>query len=82
MLDAAGKYNIAEPPDNGELRRVQGIGTTMMRWLETHDITSLEDLAALDKAQTRDLSNELTDDPNRIREQRWVNQARALLVPT
>jgi predicted flap endonuclease-1-like 5' DNA nuclease len=82
MLDAAGKYNVAEPPDNSELRRVQGIGTTMMRWLETHGITTLEDLAVLDKTQALDLNNELADYPNRIREQRWVKQARALLVAT
>ena len=82
MLDAAGQYNIAEPPDNRELRRVQGIGTIMMRWLETQGITSLEELAALDKAQTQDLDAELADYPGRIREQRWVKQARGLLVPT
>ncbi len=81
MLAAAGEWNIAEPPDTSALRRIDGIGPTMARWLETQGVTRLEELAALDKPGRRALQERLADYPGRIAKQRWVHQARGLTAP-
>lgn len=80
MLAAAESATVAAPPDTTALRLVRGIGPTMARWLETHDITDLETLAALDRDQVDRLEAQLVDHPGRIRAERWVKQARALLA--
>lgn len=68
------------PVDPGtELRRIQGIGTTMMRWLETQEITTLAQLAQLTKADITRLDEALADYPGRIRAEKWRGQARRLV---
>lgn len=79
MIDDAERGRIAPVDPGTELRRVHGIGTTMMRWLETRDITTLAQLAQLTKADIVRLETELADYPGRIREQKWRGQARRLL---
>ena len=81
LLDAAERGRTAAPNPGLELRRVQGIGTTMMRWLETQGITSLEALASLGKRDLDRLEAALTDHPGRIRAEKWRGQARRLTRP-
>jgi predicted flap endonuclease-1-like 5' DNA nuclease len=80
MLAAAGQYNIAQPPDTSGLRRVDGIGSTMARWLETRGITTLDQLAALDETGQATLQGALPEFPDRIATQQWVKQARHVQV--
>jgi predicted flap endonuclease-1-like 5' DNA nuclease len=80
MLAAAEQASVAPPPDTTSLRLVQGIGSTMARWLETHDIIDLETLAALDREQVDLLEAQLVDFPGRIRAERWVKQASELVA--
>ena len=80
MVDAAARGRVAPQDPGSELRRIQGIGTTMMRWLEAQGITSLAQLAELSKADIAALQDELTDYPGRIRAEKWRAQARSLLA--
>lgn len=82
MLEAAAAGATATPPDTSELRRVHGIGHTMARWLETREITTLTQLAALDDDDIAELQAELTAFPGRIVDEGWVNQARQLTRPS
>lgn len=79
MVDAAAHGRVATADPGTELRRVQGIGTTMMRWLETQGITALAQLSALTKTDVDRLEAALTDYPGRIRTEKWRGQARRLL---
>ena len=79
-LVADAELGRVAPADPGtELRRVQGIGTTMMRWLETKGITTLAQLAQLTKADIARLEDDLADYPGRIRAEKWRGQARRLV---
>ena len=80
MVDTAARGRVAAADPGAELRRIQGIGTTMMRWLEAQGITSLAQLAELSKADIAALQDELTDYPGRIRAEKWRAQARSLLA--
>ena len=80
MVDAAARGRVAPQDPGSELRRIQGIGTTMMRWLEAQGITSTAQLAELSKADIAALQDELTDYPGRIRAEKWRAQARSLLA--
>lgn len=79
-LVADAELGRVAPADPGtELRRIDGIGTTMMRWLETRGITTVAQLAQLTKADIARLEAELTDYPGRIRAEKWRGQARRLV---
>lgn len=80
MVGAAERGRTAAADPGTELRRIQGIGTTMMRWLEVQGITSIAQLAELSKADIAALEDELTDYPGRIRAEKWRAQARNLLA--
>ena len=50
----------------------------MARWLETQEITTLDDLAGLDADDVAELQAALAGFPGRIVQQRWVKQARRM----
>jgi predicted flap endonuclease-1-like 5' DNA nuclease len=80
LLVRASSAGRTPAPDLSELRRVQGIGHTMARWLESQGITHLDQLAALKKADVATLQEKLAEYPDRITTERWVKQARALMA--
>ncbi len=79
LLELAARGRTAPADPGQELRRIQGIGTTMMRWLETQGVVSLDQLAGLTKHDIDRLEAALTDYPGRIRAEKWRGQARRLV---
>lgn len=79
LVEAAERARVAPVDPGHELRQIEGVGTTMMRWLETQGITTLAQLAQLTKADIARLDDALSDYPGRIREEKWRRQARRLV---
>jgi predicted flap endonuclease-1-like 5' DNA nuclease len=68
------------PPRGGveDLKRIRGIGPSLERRLRDLGITSVTQIATLSAAEIERIDRQL-DFPGRIRRERWVEQARALL---
>lgn len=65
--------------DPSDLTRVSGIGRKLAKLLEEQGIRSLHDLAGLAEHEVDELQARLPAFPNRVRRERWVEQARELV---
>lgn len=63
-----------------ELMRVRGIGPTLADRLVAVGCDSLRELASVGEARVEELARELRIPPARIRRERWIELARALLA--
>mgnify|MGYP005863885139 CR=1 FL=1 len=77
---AAMPQAASPPAAPDDLKRIKGIGPSLERKLHELGITRLEQIARLSAVEVERIDAQL-DFPGRIRRERWVEQARALLRP-
>ncbi len=71
--------NRSLEPDNCDLKRIKGIGTTLERTLKGLGIQTIEQVANLSVDELEILSTELGTFSKRIERDAWVEQAKALM---
>ena len=67
-------------PDNNDLKRIKGIGTTLEKTLNDLGIQTIEQVANLTVDEIEVLSIELGAFAKRIERDHWVDQAKALIA--
>lgn len=73
------KYEaLAARADSDDLKRIKGIGPVLEKSLKAHGITRFSQIAALDANDIETISASLQTFPDRIRRDRWVEQAAEL----
>ena len=79
LEESVGEVVQSLAPDNSDLKRIKGIGTTLEKTLKGLGIQTIEQVANLDVDELEVLANELGTFAKRIERDHWVDQAKALI---
>lgn len=78
-IEAPTKRPEAAAPSDDDLKRISGIGPGLEAKLKARGLTSFRQIAALTDADIAELENTVIRFPGRIKRDKWVEQARALI---
>ena len=78
IVSGAMSLRVVPRSERHDLKRINGVGPVLERWLHGQGIYRFADLTALDDEAAAALSSKLEDFPGRVEREEWIRQATEL----